>query len=154
MNFDLKKEWWVIAVVVVVLFGAGYWWYAGNGEKITKFEEGKELARPRKEGVVISDFPSEFLIEPNALISDSYSIRYLDVDANQPVVEYESKMTLEENVGAFWEVLTSYNWNVITFADPNEPMTLYYATKENKDVSIRFAVENGKIRVSVAYLKK
>lgn len=145
-------------MAIILLAVAGYFLYKPaerTGEKITRLESGDELATTEP-GMIISDFPMEFILEPGAAIEESYSLRYLNDGVAQPVVEYMSGLTLAENIDLFDIFFARGSWEITHRATIEEaPITYYYAMRDNEQVNVSFLeTPELKVQVTIAYAVK
>jgi hypothetical protein len=158
---------WLV-VLLLVLFGA--LWIADKAPSVvdmgddttTEIAPGETLTTAPT-GEVIAGFPSELILEDGVVASESYSIAYTEGSVSQPVVSYLSKKTLEQNIEAYGAYLSLNEWIVSHEATADDaPVTFYYATKNNADLNITFAVEEaiegeegtGGVKVTIAYVTR
>lgn len=105
-------------------------------------------------GEIIANFPKDIIPEKNVQVERSYSIQYGVAD--QPVVAYDSIMSLEENVTLFHNYLAQNQWIITHVADPKQPVTFWGARKGNASLNITFIKDKipGRSKVTIAYFSK
>ncbi len=107
------------------------------------------------EGEVVSSFPSEFLVEPNAAVSGSYELKYTNGRGTLPTVEYTSERSLDENIALFKGILTDGGWSITKEATSEEaPTTNFYALRGGNDVNITLTDIEGVVTVHIAYIER
>lgn len=141
----------VVLLAVVVYFGVGVD-RKKTGEQVTQLDSGDELVTAAQ-GAVVGDFPQELLLEDGVAVDSSYSMRYLDNGLTQPVVEYMSELTLEENIELFGTHFAAEGWMIEHIADSEDaPITYYYATRGNEQANVTFLEgPDYKVKVTLAY---
>jgi len=150
-HWGVKQTVWTI-VVLVVLALVGVWLRGVIDTTHTTelIKPGQEITRI-KDGLVIENFPSEFLIEDDVEVIESYSIAYSDELIEQPAVRYLSSLTLAENVSRFGDVLENGGWEVPQVANPESAgVTFFYATRGSHSVNITFVSSENGVEVSVS----
>ncbi|MEK7608821.1 MAG: hypothetical protein AAB495_04550 [Patescibacteria group bacterium] len=139
----------VVLLVCAGLYALYLWKY---GEKTEEIGNGNTKTVAAS-GKVISDFPKELIIEKGADLADSYSIHYSD-KANQPVLGYVSKESFSKNVEMVAEYLFNAGWEVRRAGSASEyPVTMFYGYRDSEEVNVAIFEEEGKVNVSIAYLK-
>ena len=135
-------------VVVLILLGGWYFFLRKDVEVIAP---GTELTRARA-GRVISDFPREFILEPQAVVEESYSINYSNEGIRYPVVRYRSSRNLAQNVADFRRILDEGEWVIYRRASAGEtPITFFYATKGEAKLNVSFETREDGLFVNVSY---
>ncbi len=150
-----SKAFTVILVLILILIMGYLLWMERNNQAgdVVTIAPGQELVTA-KEGNVISNFPAGLILEQDAVVSQSYSVSYVNDDLSQPVVEYTSKKNLAENIQMFKEYLTANGWSITHEASIAEtPVTFFYAKKEKEQVNITFAPQaDGALKINIAYV--
>ncbi len=141
--------WSLLILVILVL--VGYWLLTMNKDMLT--DGAGNPITVADEGEVVGNFPNELLIEPSAMISDSYAIYYRDRGETMPYVEYTSDETFEDNIIAFRAILTADDWIITKEADPVADVSNIYAIRgDNETVNVTFSrVADGKTKVQISY---
>lgn len=141
-----KKDIILIALAIIVLGWAIFFYINKKSEPklppITYAEKGE----------IVQGFPTEFWREEGVEIRESYSLDY--GEAKQPVIYYESNMSMQENMETFGEYLQIFSWNLLN-SSSSEDLSFLYAEKENDNVNITIIKnDEGKIVVTIAYLDR
>jgi|SRR3989344_685271 len=144
----------VIVLLVFVVWSKGSGSALAPGEVASKIDADRILVEASA-GSVITGFPEDFILEDGVEVSKSYSVNAVDGSTSQPVVEYDSALSLAENVANFKNYLEVNNWTVLNEADPaSAPITSFYARKENKEVNITLNTdEDGAVSVVILFIE-
>lgn len=148
----LSKALLVILGIIIVAIVA-YIFIQMSGNQVSDDGKGNAVITTQP-GKVVKTFPQEFLLETDAKIDESFSIKYRAINGTQPVVRYTSKKTFEENIDLFRTTLTKDSWIILHDASIHEvPVTFFYATKDDEQVNITIEKPaEGNIMVQISYL--
>ena len=153
VDSNKKEAGIIIAAVVLVIAMALVYRFTGGPTATEEEIVPGQILREAKEGRVIEDFPRDLILEGSPDVEHSYSIEYIEERISQPVVEYTSERTLEENVQAFQDYFDSREWTVTRAADPAEgSVTFFYAKKDETQVNVTFVVKGEEVIVHISHV--
>jgi hypothetical protein len=135
----------LIVLVILAAIAGGYLYYQSQLLYTTT---------QASQGEIVADFPTDLIVEKNAVIQNSYSLAYKTGNLNQPVVTYISNWSMYQNVAQFGTYLKNNGWAITHEADLLSNNIFYYANKDSNDVNITFATEAGKVKVTISYVKR
>ena len=98
------------------------------------------------QGQLISGFPSELILEPQAQISESYSL------SGEDVAQWNSNTSIDDLFNEYQNYFSSNGWNIINeTASPSSVRSIY---AQNDSASVNFtATQDGQgSDVTVSYL--
>lgn len=143
-------------VVVIALIVVGVYFYqnytGGKAEIVETLDTGDILTKASGKELVRS-FPEELILDKNAIVSESYSINYVNDDINMPVASFESKFSYPEAVAKYGEYIQANGWQVVHAADSAENVTFWYGKRDTEDLNVTFENREGKTFISIAYSK-
>src|SRR5687767_2481931 len=96
----------LLIILIIIVLALGYFVFkslgvgTGSDTKAETLPDGNLITKAEGEKIV-ENFPSEIPLEENALVSESYSIQYVNDNKNLPVVIYQSQLSKEENISIF-----------------------------------------------------
>lgn len=149
-----KKEFYIIVagVVGVLLLLGAYWVWGPSREEVVTLETG-EVLRTAREGQIVRSFPRDLLLESGVDVEESYSLEYQE-GVTQPVIEYASTISLEENITRYRDHLLVNDWEIVQEASIGDaPITYFYATRDNEQVNITFTeASDYTVTVRISYV--
>lgn len=141
-----------LVILVVILVGWGLFVLL-NQKAVTYDDQGNPITTADA-GTLVSGFPEALLaFEPNAAISESFRIDYLNKNQSLPFARYTSAKTYQENIDGFKTLLQEQAWAVTKQGSILEtPVTNFYAVKEKEQLNITLTQnEDSTVTVQIAY---
>lgn len=106
---------------------------------------------PAPAGEITPYFPSALNIENITKPTESYTYLSPDSKVTQPVMVYQSNLSMNDALTKFRNYLNSNGWTITYDPKPGESLPHFYATKGNESVNITLSEQYAGIEVSIAY---
>lgn len=110
--------------------------------------------RTAPEGDIVAGFDKSLILDPKALILESYALDYRSRNLSQPTVTFTSKHPLIQLTADYGAYLRDNGWVISHEADSLAKNTFYYASKDEQELNITFEDIGFGTKVIIAYVQK
>jgi len=150
-----NRPWFFIVALVVVIVALAFVFLFDRKGAIGPdlYDDAGNPVHIAKEGEIIEGFPTELLLEPDAVVEGSARIDYLEHGVSLPSVQYISKLPYAHNIDEYRRLLQDQGWIIQKDAFYEEmPVTNFYAVRgDTETVNIVLAPSNEGVSINIAY---
>ena len=142
---------WVIVAVVVILAILGIWYYAAHRSHGAG-TAGKGTPVFAVQGQVTQGFPKELILDPNALITGSYSVAFA-TSSNQYTAEWSSSSSMASIFTSYKDYFAANHWIVSNSSTVLSGLNAISAASSTGTAGVMIAAEKEGAKVTISYVK-